>query len=44
MRHYHLTTHLYSVARAGGGSRQDIGVEGAVPVLMNIPYYVEFLV
>ena len=44
MRHYHLTTHLYSVARAGGGSRQDIGVEGAVLVLVNIPYYLEFLV
>ncbi len=30
-------------ARALGGSRQDIGVEGAVPVLMNLKYYVEFL-
>ena len=44
MRRYHPTAHLYSVARACGGSRQDIGVEGAVPVLMNIPYYLEFLV
>jgi hypothetical protein len=31
------------VARALGGSRQDIGVEGAVPVLMNLKYYIEFL-
>ena len=31
------------MARALGGSRQDIGVEGAVPVLMNLKYYIEFL-
>jgi hypothetical protein len=31
------------VARALGGSRQDIGVEGAVPVLMKIKCYIEFL-
>ena len=44
MRRYHPTAHLYLVARACGGSRQDIGAERAVPVLMNIPYYLEFLV
>ena len=41
MRRYHPTAHLYLVVRACGGSRQDIG---AVPVLMNITYYLEFLV
>jgi hypothetical protein len=34
----------FLVARALGGSRQDIGVEGAVPImLMNLKYYLEFL-
>ena len=31
------------MARALGGSRQDIGVKGAVPVIMNLQYYIEFL-
>ena len=44
MRRYHPTAYLYSVARACGGSRQDIGTEGAIPVLMNIPFYLEFLI
>ena len=32
------------MSRSSGGSRQDIGVEGAVAVLMNIPHYLEFLI
>ena len=26
-----------------GGSRKDIGVEGDIAAIINIPYYVEFL-
>jgi hypothetical protein len=26
-----------------GGTRQDIGSEGAIAVFMNIPYFLEFL-
>ena len=44
MRRYHPTAYLFAVSRACGGSRQDIGVEGAVAVLMNTPYYLEFLI
>ena len=44
MNRYHCYSYLYPVARAYGGSRQDIGVEGAGPILMNIPYYLGFLV
>ena len=44
MRRYHPTAYLYSISRACGGARQDIGVEGAIAVLMNIPYYLEFLI
>jgi len=43
MRCYHSLAYLYSICRACGRSRQDIGVKGAVPVLMNVPYYFEFL-
>ena len=43
MNTYHPGAYLYPVARACGGSRQDISTEGAVPVLMNLPYYLEFL-
>ena len=44
MERYHPTAYLFAVSRACGGSRQDIGVEGAVAVLMNTPYYLEFLI
>ena len=44
MRHKYRLSYLYPVCRACGGSRQDIGVEGAVAVLMNVPYYLEFLI
>jgi len=32
------------VVRACGGSRQDIGTEEAIPVLVNLPFYLEFLI
>ena len=41
---YHPTAYCYAVSWACGGSRQDIGVEGAIFVLMNVPYYLEFLI
>ena len=44
MKRYHPNAYLYPMSRACGGSRQDIGVEGAVAVLMNIPCYLEFVV
>ena len=44
MKTFHSGVYLFPVARALGGSRQDIGVEGAVPVRMNLKYYIEFLV
>ena len=44
MNRYHPAAYLFAVSRANGGSRQDIGVEGAVAVLMNTPFYLEFLI
>ena len=38
MKRYHPLAHLYPVARACGGSRQDIGVEGDIALLMNLPH------
>ena len=38
MRHYHPTAYLYPVSRACGGSRQDIGVEVTVAVLIKMPH------
>ena len=43
MRRYHPTAYLYLVSRACGGSRQDIGFEGAVAVVMKISLYFKFL-
>ena len=43
MKMFHPGVYHFPVARALGGLRKDIGVEGAVPVLMNLKYYVEFL-
>ena len=44
MNRYHPTTYLYAVSWACGGSRQDIGVKGAIVFLMNVPYYLYFLI
>ena len=40
----HQYAYVYPVARACGGSRQDVGTEGAGAVLEHVPYYLEFLV
>ena len=40
---YHPRALLYPVARALGGNRQDIGVEGSPAVYMNLRYYLSFL-
>eukprot|EP00957_Ditylum_brightwellii_P184590 14058443-Ditylum_brightwellii.AAC.1 len=34
---------IANTSQALGGAIQDLGSEGAIPVLMNIPYYLEFL-
>ena len=43
MQTFHPKVYLYPIARACGGSRQDVGTEGAIPALMNTPYYLGFL-
>lgn len=42
-RTYHPTTYIYPFARALGGTRQDIGSEASIPMLMNIPLMLEYL-
>ena len=44
MNCYHPTAYLYAISRSCGVSRQDIGVEGAIAVLMKVPYYLVFLI
>ena len=41
---YHPTKYLYAVSRAYDGSHQDIGVEGVIAVIMNVTYYLEFII
>ena len=43
MRTYNTREHHYQIARALGGTRQDVGSEGAMAAFINIPYFVEFL-
>eukprot|EP00956_Cyclotella_meneghiniana_P008423 scaffold11328_cov66-Cyclotella_meneghiniana.AAC.8 len=40
---FHPTTYLYPLTRACGGTRQDLSVEGAPSILMNLPLYLQFL-
>ena len=40
---FHPTAYLYPLVRACGGTRQDLCVEGAPSVLMNLPLYLQFL-
>ena len=40
---YHPGAYLFPIARACGGARQDLCVEGAPAILMNLPYYLQFL-
>ena len=44
MRRYHPTAYLYPVSRACGVSRQYIGVEVVVVVIMSIPHYLELII
>ena len=37
MNHYNPTAYLCAVSPVCDGSRQDIGVEGAISVLINVP-------
>ena len=43
MNAFHIGVYLYPIARALGGTRQDIGLYGAPAVLMNLKYYFKFL-
>ena len=43
IRTYHPGVYLYATVRACGGTRQDGDTEGARPVLMNFPLYLQFL-
>ena len=40
---YHPGATLYPTSRACGGARQDLCVEGAPALLMNIPLYLQYL-
>ena len=44
MNCYHPAAYLYAVSRYCGVSRQYIGVEGAIAIIMNVPYYLEILI
>jgi hypothetical protein len=43
MHTYNPKAHHYQIARALGGTRQDVGSEGAMAAFMDIPFFVEFL-
>jgi hypothetical protein len=43
MRTYNPNLHNYQITCALGGTRQDIGSEGAMAVFMNIPFFLDFL-
>ena len=43
MKEFHPDAYLFPVVRALGGTRQDLCVEGAPAVLMNLPYYLQYL-
>eukprot|EP00956_Cyclotella_meneghiniana_P019144 scaffold32561_cov32-Cyclotella_meneghiniana.AAC.5 len=40
---FHPTRYLYPLTRVCGGTRQDLSVEGAPSILMNLPLYLQFL-
>ena len=44
MNRYHHTAYIYAVSRACGGYLQDICVEGAIDVIMKVPYYLDLLI
>jgi hypothetical protein len=43
MKEYNPGAYLYPIARACGGTRQDLCVEGAPGVLMNLKLYLQFI-
>ena len=43
MQEFHPDAYLFPVIRALGGTRQDLCVEAAPAVLMNLPYYLHYL-
>jgi hypothetical protein len=42
-KEFHPDTYLFPLARACDGTRQDICLEGAPAVLMNLPFYLQYL-
>ncbi len=40
---YNPLVHLWPLSRALGGTRQDIATEASMSVLMNLPYYLDFM-
>ena len=43
MKTYHPTAYLFPIIQLCGSSRQDLQGESAPAVLMNLPYYLQFL-
>ena len=43
MQTYHPTVHLYPIVRSCDSAKQNLGVESVPAVLMNLPFYLEFL-
>lgn len=43
MNTYNPLVHLWPLSRALGGTRQDIATKASMSVLMNLPYYLEFM-
>ena len=42
-KEFHPNAYLFPLARACGSTRQDICLEGAPTVLMNLPFYIQCL-
>ena len=42
LRRYHPGEYFFPFARACGGTRQDVGLEGSPAVYMNLPFLVAF--
>jgi hypothetical protein len=40
---YHPTGYLYPIVQACGGSRQDLRIDGTPVILMNLPFYLQFM-
>ncbi len=44
MNTFHPLAQVWALSRALGGTCQDIATKGACGALINVPFYVEFLV